>query len=362
MVLMKRALSFCFVGLMLGAAAVKVEAAELTVSGDTLHGTVVGASADNLLFQTIYAEEVLTIPWALVENLTSDATFQVLHGDTGEVHGRVIGIDKGDVLIGDSPESAAPVPVSTLVGLYEPVPGDEGKAELVESLRSDWRHWSGNIDLNWGLTRSTVDGDALGLAMGLVRRRAATRLFFNTRLNQATQTEATDAGDEETVTADEYFARARGEYDVRERLFVYLAGDGLYDGVQRLSLRSVASTGFGYRLYDLPEKSLSFYGGPAWQYERFFGGDTNDSAAVTLGMQGEVDLPYAARFSLRSEYLSAFEALDEDYLLRTEAALAVPLFSSVSLKAALQHIYDNTPADGTKSSSLISNLGLSLGF
>jgi len=52
----------------------------------------------------------------------------------------------------------------------------------------------------------------------------------------------------------------------------------------------------------------------------------------------------------------------DDFLLRGETSLLVPLISKLSFKVSLVDLYDSSPADDTQKNSLATLVGLSLGF
>jgi hypothetical protein len=52
----------------------------------------------------------------------------------------------------------------------------------------------------------------------------------------------------------------------------------------------------------------------------------------------------------------------EDWLMRGETSLLVPLTRSLSFKASLLDLYNSSPVEGTDENSFASLVGLSLGF
>jgi len=52
----------------------------------------------------------------------------------------------------------------------------------------------------------------------------------------------------------------------------------------------------------------------------------------------------------------------DDFLLRGETSLLVPLISKLSFKVSLVDLYNSSPADDTQKNSLATLVGLSLGF
>jgi putative salt-induced outer membrane protein YdiY len=52
----------------------------------------------------------------------------------------------------------------------------------------------------------------------------------------------------------------------------------------------------------------------------------------------------------------------DDYLLRGETALLVPMTEGLSFKASVVDLYNSSPAEDSKSNTLATLLGLSLGF
>ena len=61
-------------------AAAVAGAAEVRVKGHELEGKVVGVTPDGVEFETVLGKGAIVVPFADVEELTSDQTFVVLHG------------------------------------------------------------------------------------------------------------------------------------------------------------------------------------------------------------------------------------------------------------------------------------------
>src|SRR5690242_15965086 len=79
----------------------KVQADDVTVKGDTLHGTVTGLTPvvideDTTLpgigFETKYGKGAVAIPFKDIEALQTEAPVHVLHGEDDETVGRLWGV------------------------------------------------------------------------------------------------------------------------------------------------------------------------------------------------------------------------------------------------------------------------------
>lgn len=78
-------------------------------------------------------------------------------------------------------------------------------------------------------------------------------------------------------------------------------------------------------------------------YEKYFGGTHRDYFAIAFAAVAAYYLPYGAKFDGRVDYLPAVDAFVDDYLLRSEAALTMPLIEPISAKFSVVDEYDNTP-------------------
>lgn len=325
---------------------------EVTVKGTVLQGTVTALSAAKVEFETIYGKGTLVIPFADIQNLTTDASCVVYHGAEAKSAGRLLGIENGKLLVGTSRVSATPVDISSILFMR----GAEG----VGDLRSQWRYWHGNAEVALHMQQSTTDATGFLLGLGATRAKDRTRLTLAASYRYATEK---IRDEDRTVTQDQLKGLARGEYDFTPRVYGYASGDATYDAIQQLSVRGVPKAGIGYVIWQqkLDEERRNFLQadvGGGWVYERYFGGKDNNYAAIAFGALAGYHLPYGAHLDWRLDYLPAVDDFTKNYLLRNEAGLTLPLIAVVSARFSLLDEYQGNPAPDTQNNSLFLNVGL----
>jgi hypothetical protein len=342
--------------LALGTLASAARADRVTVKGTTLEGTVTAVTGKTVEMKTVYGKGTLSIAVDDIEAITTDGRVYVAHGDGEEAVGRILGIREGTLLVGEDPTQAERVDLGTINRVMA--------AEAVETsrlgrLRRTFSLWSGNFDVSFAATSATVDTTATAVAFRAVRTHAPTRFILEGAYRYGTEKRKDET---QSTIADNIYGRVRGEYDFLPRWYAYGSGDVLYDAIQQLSYRAVPTAGVGYAIVD--EKTLRWTAeaGGAYVFERYFGGETNDFFSIAFGSELVWSLPRDAELRARADYLPAVSDWANDYLLRGQLALTVPLIDFLAFKASLIDEYDSTPAPDTDPNSLATLVGLSLLF
>lgn len=338
------------------ASAVAARAAEVVVKGEDLEGKVVGVTSGGVAFETIYGSGAIQIPWADVERLQTEERFLILHGDTGEARGRLLGVSDGQLQVGDDAASAESIDVASIhSGSSESVLADS----YWESLRARYRFWRGDLGLTAGLTRATTDTSSFASDFEVERRKQPTRLLANAsyRFSATKEKGFSSERNENGVRG-----LLRGEYDLSERFYTYTAVTGEYDEIQSLSFRTAPKAGVGYRIVKTERAMLSADIGGSYVYERYFGGDTNDYFAAAFGGECSYELPKKMTFSCRGEYLPAVDDWTRKYLLRGTALLSIPMLDWLSFRFKAEDEYNSQPAPDTDHNRMSLTAGLAVGF
>jgi len=349
-----RARACCAFVLVLSIAfAVRAVADELKSKGTTLTGTVKTVSAKGVAFDTEYGKGTLVVAIEDVEDVRSDGRFVVVYGPSGQTTGKILGLREGKLLVGDDAASAVEIALADV----HAVVGVEGPEDsFANSMRKRLALWDGSFDVGFGITRSTADTTTFALGFLADRKKKPTRLTFQTGYNYGRE-KAEDGA--ENTTANELFGLLRGEYDFAARWFTFSSVDAEYDEVESLDIRTVPKLGAGYRFWESANGLFQVEAGGAYIYEKFSNGDDNDYFSVAFGKLFEYDLPYfGSHFHWRTDYLPSVSDWTGDYLLRSEAALLVPMYRFVNLKFAVADDYDSTPAEGAKHNTLKSTAGI----
>jgi hypothetical protein len=329
---------------------------EVTWKGTVLHGKITGVGGAGITFEPEYGKGALTITWENIENVRTDAPFQVLYGDDQEIDAPLQGLSAGKLAVG-----AAAIDVATI---RSGVPLGAGGPSCSDRLRSAWRYWDGHFDVGLNVQQSTTDTTGFLLGFGTVRTKDPTKFTLGASYRYGTEKQQ---GQSKSTTQDELLGLIREDYSFTPRIYGYASGDATYDGIQRLSIRGVPKAGVGYVFWEdkLDADRRNFLQGevgPAWVYEKYFGGADRDYYAVAFGALAGYYLPYGAHFDWRLDYLPAVDNFTTDYLLRSETGLTVPLMDPVSAKFLLRDEYNNQPAPDAKRNSLFLTFGLSIGW
>ena len=329
----------------------------VTVKGAVLEGSVKSLDAKQIVFETIYGKGDLTIPIKDIEALETDGDFYLWHGDDVETVGRVVGISPDAIQMDKTAQGRIDVPTAELLAARRS-PGPE--ANLVERAHVELPYWSATFDLAFSATQATDDTLALATGLGIRRTRGPARTKLGARYQLGKEKKD---GESQDTTANEIYGFLRQEYDLTSHLFAFGMVDAEYDEIEHLSIRTVPKAGLGYFLYKGETAWLSVDAGPAYVFERFFGGDTNKYPGLGLGAESDWKLPIlGASWHNRFDYTPSFKDFFGDYLLRFETGLLIPMTESLSLKFALIDAYDSTPAEDTKKNSLATLVGLAFGF
>jgi hypothetical protein len=326
----------------------------VTVKGTTLEGTVLAVDSKTVQMKTAYGDGTLTLKLADVTEIQSDGVFRVYHGEA-MTEGSTL-LVAGETLT----VSGTAIPVASLHAVQNTSPG--GDVSLMDRIALAYPFWSGNFDLAFNYTDSTVNSLAFASGITLRRVKAPTRLLLTASYIRSTSEDSL-GHDEGNVFANELRGLARFEYDFAPRWFAFGSLEGEHDEIERIAFRGIPRAGIGYKVWEVPEKAyFAVDGGAAWVYERFFGGARNDFFSLGLGAESSYKFGNGWIWFARVDYLPSVEDWVDDFLLRGETSLIFPLTEHFALKTSLVDLYDATPAEGAESNSLQTLVGVSVLF
>jgi putative salt-induced outer membrane protein YdiY len=151
------------------------------------------------------------------------------------------------------------------------------------------------------------------------------------------------------------------ERDLTERVFGFGSLEAEHDGVESLSYRLIPKLGAGYKLVNTETAYLAADAGFAYVYERFYDDSLNNYTAIAFGAEHKWKLPwFKTAWYSRVDYLPSITDPTDDYRLRGETGLLVPLLEQLAFKATVIDDYNALPAEDTSANSLTTLLGLSL--
>jgi hypothetical protein len=329
----------------------------VTVKGVVLEGTVDSITPKRVVMRTIYGKGKLAIAVRDLEAIETEAPFHVFHGDDVDAVGRVVGVSTEGIRLDTGGAEPADVPFEEIDASRRDPGPDAG---FLERARLQLVYWRGSFDLALSAALATDDTLALGTGFGLSRERGPSRLRIESRYRLALQ--GLD-GESTEATQNEVLGRIRQEFDLTPRVFAFGAADAEYDQIEDLAIRTVPRLGLGYVLYRSEGARIAVDGGGGYVYQRFFGGETERYPTAAFGAESDLRLPLAgARWRTRFDYTPSLTSWTDDYLLRSESSLLVPVASSLSFKASVIDLYNSAPAQDIEKNNLSTLVGLSFGF
>lgn len=348
-------------GVMCLAAAPGAHADEITVKGDTLKGKVVGITGSEVQFDTDYGGGTLTIPIADIESVSCDKTFFFVYGDDAQkIEGQLLGIRDGALVVGSDETAATTIPASALLEVYDSEAVDGATGWLREALAL----WHGSFDVGFSATKSTLDTVGVNVGFKAERKKEPSRVTFEASYRYGkSETEVDDGAGgtdkKDDTTENEVKGLLRGEYDIIPRLYWYGSQDAEYDEIESLSYRLVPKTGIGYRFWDTGNFLFQLESGGAYVYENYFGSEDDGYFAIAFGKLLEWKTPwFGSEVTWKTDYLPAIDDWGNDYLIRSEAALLVPMIAWLKFKVGLSETYNSEPADDSDKNTFASTVGL----
>ena len=341
--------------LILGWAATALSA-EIAVKGKDLEGSVVGFTAEGVEFETIYGKGTIVISWADAERLKSDKAFVILYGEEEIVIGRAWGLKDGALLVGDSPETATPIPVEKI---YRSLTREKYETSRLERLRVSYRYWNANFDLAFSYTEATTETNAFAVGLEMQRKKKPTDLFLGFYYRYATTQQQ---GEERVKNEDRLFGRGRLDYDLSDRLFGFGAVSAERDEIQEIKFRTDPNVGLGYRFVKRENLIISGRTGPGYVYQKFFDGQSDDYFTILFGGDLDATLPYDSKLRIRVEYLPSVTDWTENYIVRGGLDWTVPIIGWLDFKFTIFDTYNSQPAPGTQKNSFTTTAGLSFRF
>lgn len=330
----------------------------LTVKGDTLRGRVVRLTTEVVEFRTVYGEGDLRIRYEDVEALETAGEYHVVRSDGVETIGRIVGVEDGEILVGETPETAEKVATQNIRGVASE---EEFEESYLTRLRARFPHWSAEFDLAFDFEQGAVDKDKVRSRLRFERRLKPTRFIAD--IEYALDIQQKRDGPEIT-TKDEFFSGLRFDHDLPVDKFFATGAVGYeFDTPRRIENRVFPTAGVGYRLFEREDTSfLAILGGFGWVYEDFDGFPDNDYAAALLGLEAEWLFPRDIRLRSVAMYMPSLTDISNDWLFRWELDLTVPIWDPIAMRFRMRNVNDDNPTPDVGNNKFTTILGFSLNF
>jgi len=330
---------------------------EIAVNGVLLPGRVLRLSAGGLVVETNYGEGTIEIPYASIDALETVRSYRVLYGIKEKVHGRLLGIEDGHLLVGATRLSATRVPVDSI---QRGVSDEEYETRNLTRIRTDLRYWSAAFDLGMNLESGAIEKRKVNFGLDVDRARAPWLFSLDARYAFESQQRVDET--EPQTTKDEFWGALRLQYDFWKRASVFGAFPGEFDTPRGVEIRIYPNAGLGYMVWESDRILLELQGGFGYVFEEFRDFGSNDYASALIGFRSEFRLPRNAVIEWWLYYLPGLVDSGSNWLFRSEFDLRVPIWDPLALLFRVTDVYDNNPSELVGNNKVVTTLGFSLNF
>ncbi|MCF6157719.1 MAG: DUF481 domain-containing protein [wastewater metagenome] len=216
--------------------------------------------------------------------------------------------------------------------------GEETEAALLKA-------WRGNFDAGISVKDGNTESTTVHLKGSYANERATDNIYFDAIALYETVTDKVT--DEDVETINEQKATGKYEYKHTPRFYSFFNQYFEHDEIEDLNYRFISSPGAGYRVIDKEWLRYRAEAGPAYTYERFHGGITDDYFGVRVGQYVDWVIRSDTKLYAKSEYTQSVENSD-DWRVDSGLGIRHNLTNAIALSLEFLDQYDNTPAEGNE--------------
>lgn len=337
-----------------------------TIDGDVIEGEVLNADEEYLSIRQGH-DNITFIQWRIVNLISRNQEIIVVSHDGGKekftvltttgdgLSAKDIGITTTDKVSLIYPKELLTRQLSFLNEKEQSVPEDTNgtvstdDASQQNIVRKN-KVWKGNVDA--GLTFQTGNQEAITASVktGFLWERKKDNLYLNGLLLFGKK--------DGERNADEQRGIVKYERKHKERLYSFHQENLEHDEIERLSLRSITSSGMGYRFIERESLKYRSEIGPSLIYEKFMNGVTRINPGLKIGNYLDWQIFDSTKFYVRVDFLPS----PNDFIkwrLESDVGLRHNLNESLSLNISWLDQYDSEPVEGVSNNdaTIISTIG-----
>lgn len=324
-------------------------------NGDKISGKIVRKEGDKLFVETEIAG-IIGLKWSMVKEIVSDSSMAVTLDDGNVIEGRIA--PEGEIIKVETKEETFEVPRKEIKEVRTPnaqVEFEKAQKKIADARITDL--WNGTLDVGFSLTNGNSDTHTFSAAMRAVREIPHKKIsaYANAVQVKDTSTNVTK------VRAQSVWAGARYEVDFRTKWFAFASGDFEYNQPQKLNLRAVLGTGFGYHTIKRDHLSLDISAGVTNNYENFSTGLVRNSAELSLGEELKYHINSRARLTERAVFYPNLSQIGQARAL-LDASLETDISSWLGWHVTIGNRFNSRPVNLTENNDFIMSTGLRFFF
>ena len=326
-------------------------------NGDRVTGSIVKKDATSLTIKSVHFGTV-TLPWAQIDSVKSDAPLTVVLPDKKTVQGTIA--SQGDKILVKEKAAEETVAPKDIVALRN---ADEEKAYLrmLRPRLTDLWSVTGTIGLAGAYGNSTTHTFTIPITFVRATNDDKITAHFNYIRSAATVTGVS------SQTADAIRGGWAYNRNINKKLFGTLVNEYEFDKFQDLDLRAVAGVGLGWHAGkdEKRKQFLDLTAGLDYNHEAFSASSTSPAFTRRLGefyWGNNAGLQLTKRFSLTESY-RMFNELGNSTLRQTlDSALSAPLTKHFTWNASVSDHYLTNPPVGLKKNDFLYSTGFGFKF
>lgn len=317
----------------------------LIVHDMVLQGKVITLGNEQLLFKLLYSDGTNYIAYKDIQSITTKYNYHISFKGI-DIVGRVIGIEDNAYLKVKEGENLRTIKISDIDNFVMALRDD---TSIENRVKNALPFMQGDINVGFEIENSGNQSNELDFLLNLAYKRAEHEFKFYVDY-QFDTTSTVDT--QKVVNKNELVGMLSYKYNIiSQNDFYYGQFSADYDKPRHIVNRWIPSVGYGYRFGYSKSRWIEPSGGMAYVATTYSDTiiDSKDFSALSLNLKGEYkieEVPYLNNILVNGfvmYYPSIENRFANDWVLRSNLTLALPVFEFFSVKLAFDLRNDSNP-------------------
>ena len=319
-----------------------------TIDGNIIEGEVMDADEEYLTVRQ-RGDSVVFIQWRIISLISRDKEMIIVTHDGNQKKFSILtttsdGLSAADTKLTTTDKISFIYPKERIAKrpFFISEMEQAGKADTKNTMSAKGvsqkdnfkqnKPWRGNVDAGLTIQKGNKEALTTNIKTGLSKERTNDNIYFNALMLFETK--------DGEKNADEQRGTLKYERKHLKKLYSFYQESVEHDEIEKLNLRSITSTGFGYRFIEREKLKYKSEIGPSFTYERFRDDIHQTSPGLRIGNSLDWQILPSTLFYFKVDFLPVPQDL-VDWRLESDMGLRHKLTKSLSLNLSWINQYDN---------------------